>query len=410
MNITLISPGNKSLEFIEQRIKDPKYRGSKSSQHNRYLMEQIIIILSLLNKYSPDKSLMTIRTTDLSKRPENKPEEIIYSKFCNEAKEKAGIGTQDAMRKNLFVDIHRMGLIQRYDKEKIPIDPLSRKSVKYVSITDQGLRLINAKNLTNKYFIFSKGIDMLLGGYIDTLLDIFRDKEFDIGNINLFEYMFFVSAVGTETNFNINSDEAVNLIKSYRRLTNIQKRALIETLKQELNPKNFKGDKTDKRDFHNWKNKIEQIFYLLNQTVYFEVRGQQLVLKQDNSELNEIISTKRLNRSLNEKYLYFVNHKIDKTNGFELHHIVPLSWSESIYHFKILDTWKNMVYIDGYSHAKISQNNNRNILLLINNNDLILKDYSKNEVYLKYKDNVLYNTSKKIILKEYNTELLKTIT
>ena len=69
-----------------------------------------------------------------------------------------------------------------------------------------------------------------------------------------------------------------------------------------------------------------------------------------------------------------------------------------------------MVYIDGYSHAKISQNNNRNIILLINNDDLILKDYSKLEVYLKYKDNVLYNPSKKIILKEYNTELLKTIT
>ncbi len=45
----------------------------------------------------------------------------------------------------------------------------------------------------------------------------------------------------------------------------------------------------------------------------------------------------RLDRSLNEKYLYFKNHKIEKSIGFELHHVVPLSWAESVLHFKLLD-------------------------------------------------------------------------
>jgi len=79
----------------------------------------------------------------------------------------------------------------------------------------------------------------LLGGYIDTILDILRDKEYEIDKISIYEYMFFVSAIGVEYEFNINADKAVELIKEYRRLTPIQRRSVIETLKMELKPKNF---------------------------------------------------------------------------------------------------------------------------------------------------------------------------
>lgn len=402
-----ISHGNKALEFIDARIKDEKYRGSRSSQHNRYVMDQIIEILTLLDKHSPNQSLMTIRTTDISKRPQNTPDEFVYAKFCEEAKKSAGIGTQDAMRKNLFVDIHRMGLIERYDKNKNPIDPFSQHSVKYVSISNQGLKLIKAKNILDKFFIFSKGIDTLLGGYIDTLLDILRDKEYGIDKISIYEYMFFVSAIDTETNFNINTDQAVDLIKTYRTLTPIQRKSVIETLKTEMKPKNYNGTKTNKRDFHNWHNKAEQVFYLLNQTVYFERRGEQLVLKEGQNSFTD--TTTRLDRSLNEKYQYFVNHGVIKTNGFELHHVVPLAWSENIHHFKMLDKWENMVYIDAFSHAKITQNKNRNIVMETEKEDIKLSDYSKNEVYLKFKDNILYKTANQAKMKKYNVDLLTTI-
>ena len=52
--------------------------------------------------------------------------------------------------------------------------------------------------------------------------------------------------------------------------------------------------------------------------------------------------TTKLDRSLNEKYLYFDKHNVEK-DRFELH-IVPLSWSESIHHFKLLDKGKYGVY------------------------------------------------------------------
>ena len=407
MIVSKINQGNKALEFIDYRVRHEKYRGAPSSEHNRYEMNQIIDILTLLDKYAPNQSLMTIRTTDISKRPENTPDEFAYARFCNEAKQKAGIGTQDAMRKNLFVDLHRMSLIERYNKHKEPTDPFSRQNVKYVSLSNQGLKLIKAKNILDKYFIFSKGIDSLLGGYIDTILDILRDKEYEIDKISIYEYMFFVSAIGVEYEFNINTDKAVELIKEYRRLTPIQRKSVIETLKTELKPKKFHGAKPNKRDFHNWKNKAAQVYYLLNQTVYFEVRGEQLVLKEGEYSFTETAT--RLDRSLNEKYQYFVKHKVSKTPGFELHHVVPLAWSENIYHFKMLDKWENMVYIDAFSHAKITQNKNKNVILEVVKNDITLSDYSDNEVYLKYQKNILYKPDNKGIMKKYNFELRNTL-
>ena len=158
-----INQGNKALQFIDKRIKDDNYRGSWSSQHNRYTREIIIEILTLFNKYAPEGKLMRIRDTDISKRPLNTKEESDYAEFCNEAKLKVGRGTQDAMRKNIFVDLHRMELIKRHDSNEEAIEPLAKKKVKYVSLDVQGLKLIREKDLLSQFFIFSKALDKFIG-------------------------------------------------------------------------------------------------------------------------------------------------------------------------------------------------------------------------------------------------------
>ena len=407
--VSSINYGNKALAFIDDRILDAKYRGSWSSQHNRYTMGKIVKILSLFNKYSPSKKLMVIRDTDISKRAYNTPEEGIYAEFCNEAKAQIGIGTQDAMRKNLFVDLHRMGLIDRYNRNRAPIDPLSRSNVKYVSLADQGLKLINAKTSLDQFYIFSKGVDKLLGGYIDVLLNLLRDKEYNLAKIDIYEFMFFVSAIGTETTFSINMNKCVVLIKEYRNLSPIQRRSVIEQLKSKLKPENYTGTKTDKRDFHNWHNKATQVFSILDQTVYFETREETLFFKEKQDSYARKEQLTKLKRSVNEKYEYFVNHGINKVRGFELHHVVPLAWSESKFQFKLLDKWKNMVYIDGYSHAKITQNGNRNVVMSASDDDVCLTDYSSNKIYLKNNDNIAYNTQLQVVMLDYNAKLLKTV-
>ncbi len=395
--VSRINPGNAALRFIDKRLLDDNYRGNISSQHNRYTMQKIATILAIFDKYAPQKSLMAIRTTDISKRPVNTPEEAIFAQYCDECKLAVGIGTQDAMRKNLFVDFHRMGLIVRYGVSKIPTDPLSGQRVKYVSLSDQGLRLIQSEAIDEQFYIFSRGVDRLLGGFINVLFRLLRESDFKLKRIEIHEFMFFASAIATQTSFNIDSERCVELIKSYRSLSRTQRRAVLETLEDRLKPENYQGDKTSQRDFHNWRNKAEQIYYILNQTVYFEVRDKTLYLRREKM------------RSFGQKVQYFKQHRVNRSPGFELHHVVPLAWSESEEQFKLFDNWQNMVYISAFEHAQITQNRNRNVVMAADGENIILSDYSDNQIYLANRDTILYDPEKQPVMLGYNRQLIEAV-
>ena len=395
--VSNINPGNEALQFIDRRISDDKYRGDWSSQHNRFSMQKVITILRLLDKYAPNHSLMPVRTTDLSNRPLNTPEEVTYAMFCTEAKQAVGSGTQDAMRKNHFPDWHRMGLIERYGHDGVPTDPFRQQRVKFVALSKTGMRLIDADGIDEKFFIYTSGLDKLLGGFITILLALLRNQRFALKKIEIHEFMFFVSAIGTSTNFNIGYEQCVELLKAYRSLSTIQARSVVEILSEDLKPAKFLGDKPAKRDYHNWKNKVEQIYDLLNQTVYFEVRDGTLYLRKEKV------------RSFSEKVKYFNRHKVSRTRGFELHHVVPLGWSESEAQFKLFDSWKNMVYINGFEHAQITQNGSRNVVMNACDEDLILSDYRTSAVRLKSGETLLYDFKKQHILLDYNAQLLQSV-
>ena len=87
---------------------------------------------------------------------------------------------------------------------------------------------------------------------------------------------------------------------------------------------------------------------------------------------------------------------------------MPLSWANSAEQYKLFDQWKNMVYIDGFSHAKITQNRNNNVNMIIDGDRIILEDNNDNKVELSEGKNILYNNSKLPIMTEYNKSLLTT--
>jgi hypothetical protein len=403
-----ISHGNEALEFLANRIADDNYRGDVSSQHNRYTKDDVILILTLFNKYAPNGSLMKIRTTDISKRPANNPDEKTFALFCTEVAAKIHKGRQDAMRKNYFVDFHRMGFIARYNKDKKTIAPFETGKIKYVSLTKQGQKLISATDLEEQFFIFSKGIDSMLGGYINILLEIFRSAEYNIDTLTIYEHMFFVSAIHANTVFEIDTQKCIDYINLYRTLSRGQQNAVVKLLKDKMQPQNYSGNKTDKRDFGNWKNKAQQLFYVIRQTVYFEQRDNKLVPRELRNAKGETTILIKLSRSISEKFEYFTNHKVGKARllGFELHHVVPLSWAESRVQFKLLDVWINMVYIDAFSHAKITQNNNNNVKMENENTTIILSDMIGNDVKLVLNTNVLYSPDNLLKMMDYNTKLL----
>lgn len=139
---------------------------------------------------------------------------------------------------------------------------------------------------------------------------------------------------------------------------------------------------------------------------YFEYnkKEERLYIRIGKENLYE--NSTKLKRSLNEKMLYFKEHNVRKTKGFELHHIVPLCWAKSRNEFNILDKWQNLAYIDAFSHAQITQNNNANVKLDFTNTDAIFSDFDNNQVKCKKDSQILYDESKQETMLDYNHSLL----
>lgn len=404
IQLSKIDPSNDFLTFLTRRILDNKYRGVVSSQHNRYTIDNIEDILSELYEYKTKyKKPLKIRTVDISKRPMNTEEEADYAQIVSNIDDKMGRTTQDSLRKNFFPDFERMGLIVRH---KIG------NSIKSVEITRLGIDFIHA-DLMTKLLIFSKSLNNLLEGSVDLIISILTNYKFDY--ITEYELMFIISAVGANnTNFEITESEAVKLITSYRRLRPSQKEYMIKLLNNELQPKG-QQNKTLKRDWHNWKNKNDQIFYLLTQSVFFEIsQGNKLSLrgkiKLDGNNY-ELLQKKR---SQVEKINYFNNHSIDKSlyKGYELHHIVEYSEARTPEQLKLIDNWKNMILIDGQTHNEITIDRNKINYYLYNYSieyakiSDIMNEHVKK---LEYDKNLIIDRKLNKIIKEYNSVLIDSI-
>lgn len=412
------SPGNASLEYIEKRVLDDNYRGDVSSQHNRWTFDELLFVLNLLHTRSDPEGFLAIRTADKSRRPQNIASEVDFAIFCDEVVAGIGKGTQDAMRKNWFVDWHRAGWLERFTAAKQAIGPYERSAVAFVRLSDEGKKLLDvSRSRTDKYFIFSKGLDLLYLGMINVLLDLYR--EFDIRTIDIHEYTFFVTAISTDSSFKLTRSEAVELIKSWRQLTPLTRQQIDSYLSKTLVPDPNAASKVPQRDFHNWINKTQQTFFLLKQTIYFEQVDHRtsphltrLYYLGDDIQTDDGFVPRnqtRLNRSLQEKHGYFREHSAEKKLGFELHHVVALTWAESQYEFKLLDNWKNMIYIDAFSHAQITQNRNRNVKMSSSGDSVIdLSDFSGNVVSLVRPTNAIYDVAKLPTMLAYNSQLLAT--
>lgn len=95
----------------------------------------MVILRNLYKIVGTEK--LHIRTSDSSKRPINNEKELKYSKYVNEIQKQTGRCTQDSLRKNIFVDLNRMGLINRYsDDELIDINSqkIKEKLILYQSV------------------------------------------------------------------------------------------------------------------------------------------------------------------------------------------------------------------------------------------------------------------------------------
>ena len=246
------------------------------------------------------------------------------------------------------------------------------------------------------------------------VLDMFNLSDKTDRKITRMEYTYFVSYLGESiisTNENtiennyVSEEKVVALIKDYRSLRD-KHNAIDQLIYEYCSPDNFDGDKTNKRDIKNWINETEQIFKLLANTVYFEFLDKYNTLKLRVDRRMNIDGEQRLTRSTEEKNRYFINHGIDKCETKTLHHIVPLDLWEDWEDFKLLDDWRNMIYIESYNHEYIHSLSTRYMKLSICDESFVLSDFDDNNINFTNNNEVIFSKDNSSIMTVYNKELL----
>lgn len=264
--LTNIDPSKRCLHFLGDRILENDYRGWHLSQHNRYDYNKVRVILEEIYKIARN-GLMQIRDQDMSQRPDNIPDEEQYRELTENIKERLGSVTQDSLRKNLFVDMHKMRLIDRYGVNRERLPPDDRPShVKYIKLAPLGFNLVETyyqgnNTASNSYYV--QGLANLSGLYefVERCLKImtFLNSSY----LTEYESMFFVTAL------NLDTCTTAHYIGEFRALNELQEQ-VIRLVQSYCDPNNFGFNKSNKRDFGNWKNETQQIFNLLDQIIPFE--------------------------------------------------------------------------------------------------------------------------------------------
>jgi len=395
--IVSIQLDNQFLNYIVSRIQDNNYRGLHISQHNRYDLDRLIKILVGINKVVNNRIFKIPLGDD---KGIQKPDCTEYYSIVKSVKNLAGVGTINSLKKNFFVDFQKLGLLHRFDKNNKEI--IKRSGIHYAQLTPLAIQLVNS-SLVQQYKIFTDALDNLFKNEITRLAETLYYSDYKDTSIGIIEFMLIMSDDRTQIN-----DDKIDLISSYRTLKPWQQKKAINLLKKYCNPKNFKGDKTKKRDFGNWKNESQQIFSLLKNTVYFDITQNSLKLNTGMYGIFTDIQIKR--RSSGAKQEYLQEHGIKKKiPTFELHHVIPFSAARNKIEFELIDHWKNLVYLRDDKHAELTKNRDRNMVLYATNKELNFDDFDKNRIIAKNGSTVIYAGNIFPIMQKHNRKILKKV-
>ena len=394
-DILSIKKSNAFLQYIVKRLRKNEYRGLHVSQHNRYDLHDIKNILEQIHSVC-GTSYFAIPPGDYRSDSVLIGEFECFQIIVNHINSKIGRGTINSIKKNFFPDLEKMGFISR--------QKIKKKShfVLYGKLTSDACEFISAQSLVDKYKKFTDGIDKLFGNRISELAEIIHTSDYAKDVIDIYEFMFIFS----DESENI---DKIKLLDSYRSLKAFQITKIIDLIKRYANPENFYGNKTSQKDFHNWKNQAQQIFNLLKTTVYFEVDSNHCFrLNIGNTGFFQQSAI----RSSIPKKEYFKFHQVSKRNNFELHHIIPISQARNGKEAKMIDDYRNLIYIYRKTHKEISKNRNRTVVLTIDPQNATFTDFDhKTIITAQNQKDALYSIDsiKTGEIQKHNSSLLLSI-
>ncbi|WP_066388881.1 hypothetical protein [Helicobacter himalayensis] len=398
-----INPALDCLKFLYHRVLRDDYRGTHKLQHYRWDLDYIKIVL----KHLPNNDFLLHTQGDIHDNYIYSDEEQRFCEYLSKVnKDLLNLGksiTDMGMRKIIFVNLQRMGLIDRFNTKKELCDISRKYQYRYVKITQRGLDFINSRDIFEEQKHLGIALDFVFDGVVQDILDILNSLQ--PKHISVSEMMFFVTYLGKEYQPDIlTKDKIVEFINEFRSLK-ARAKVVEDVVSEFCSPSNFKGNKTDKRDFHNWRNETQSMFDSLDLMSLFEYdrTKQRLLLK---AHINgEDITFKR---SILIKEEYFRQHEVQKDLCFELHHIVPFYYAKDIDALKAIDNWQNLIYIDAKSHRifSLDKSAKKAIRLSFKDFDAVLDNFIGDEILLKYTDNIKYKVELQQRLIKYNQSLL----
>lgn len=394
--IRQIDENNEFIIYFLERIQKIDYRGVHFAQHNRKDLELLKVVLEKIHN-SVGNDFFEVPRGDFKKDYILPDDFKDFSNIVEEINKESGKMTINSFKKNILVDFDRMGFLDRYDKKKNITKGGVGKAIHYCKLSKMGKNFLESKDLFEKYRLFTKGLDIYFGNYLLDLATEIYYSDFKSKKLSIYEFMFILSDKDKTIN-------KIDLLKSYRRLSRLEKEKFISLVKEYAHPKNFYGDKTQKRDFHNWKNQAQDIFTLLKTTIYFEADHKGFSLNVGKLGIFESIPK----RSQTAKQEYFKKHSISKKQNFELHHIIPFSQAKNKQETKLIDNYKNFIYIKKSKHKEFNNHNNKNVIMNMNENQVDFFDIEKQMQKITAENNksAIYNSNLQNKLNNYNKELL----
>lgn len=407
-NILNIDTNNLAVKFIYDRLNSRKYRGFHLVQHERTSYSELVGVLLVVYAVVGEGK-MPIPKGD----PTSDEHVKDFQKFKQATKLYMSIfekGSYKALKKISFVNLNRMGLIDRYDNKNKLVKPNSRrKHIKSISISELGLKLI--LNPDNSRYLFLRALDVLLKGFMPDFLWILQREEFKKG-ISFDEFFLFVSYLGLKLDSSseyVDSNMVIKLITSYRGLRKHQRERIYDELNKISKETKHLGKANGQIDLGNWRNQSQTIFNFLSFAANITVDNNKIFFGKKKKG-----SAVTLDRSIKEKEKYFNKHNINRDNwkgqGYELHHIYPLAYAENDEQFLKIDSWENLIYIDGRKHAEITQRRNMYLKLDFDDDSNIIfsriNDDTDQIVAIK-DENVIYEVNNKELMLNKNNELLE---
>jgi hypothetical protein len=179
---------------------------------------------------------------------------ILFGSLVKKINKKIGCGTVNSFRKNILINMDKMGYIARLNKHGYQVvnEDGRKNTIHQIVLTKAGLDLakVKGKNTLRREQIHSNASVELFGrDYLNALLLLIDDINF----ITVKEFMYFVDE-------GLFISKIAQNIKRYRSLTEAEQDGIDSELEAEVRKINDEAiDKTERRDIASWENEVVQI-------------------------------------------------------------------------------------------------------------------------------------------------------